>query len=328
MTDGLASRVDRSSVAFVAEDNGGRSAASGVMSVDVEEAYHAAALAQVAPRSAWDGMESRVVDNTGRILDAFARAGVRATFFILGSVGQRHPALVRAIADAGHEVASHGWAHYRIGEQTPTGFLEDVRRTKQTLEDCAGQPVIGYRAANFSMTEGTWWAYDALVESGYRYSSSVNPLRHDHYGLPSAPRVPFTPRAGIVEIPMTTLTGGGRRWPMPGGGWFRLLPYAMSREGIRRARAAGARPIFYFHPWEIDPGQSRLRPAALARFRHYVNLSGMALKLERVLGDFAWDRMDQVYADVMGNPPRPWSPASAPGVSHATATGESEEALP
>jgi polysaccharide deacetylase family protein (PEP-CTERM system associated) len=289
---------------------------AGAMSVDVEEAFHAAALSGVAPRSAWEAMESRVAPATERILELFAAAGARATFFVLGCVAAKHPRLVRRIAEAGHEVASHGWGHFRIGEQTPQAFRDDVARTKAVLEDTAGTRVIGYRAANFSMSAETWWGYDALAETGHRYSSSVNPVRHDHYGLPEAPRRPFGTDAGIVELPMTTVERAGRRWPVSGGGWFRLLPYPVFRAGLMRAAKGGERPVFYFHPWEIDPGQPRLPAPAVARFRHYVNLDAMEGKLARLLLEFGWDRIDRVFAEPIAQPPEVWRPSAA-GLRHA-----------
>jgi polysaccharide deacetylase family protein (PEP-CTERM system associated) len=289
---------------------------AGAMSVDVEEAFHAAALSGVAPRAAWDAMESRVVPATERILALFETAGARATFFVLGCVAARHPRLVRRIAEAGHEVASHGWDHHRIGEQAPQVFRDDVARAKAALEDAAGAAVLGYRAANFSMSAGTWWAYDALAETGHRYSSSVNPVRHDHYGLPEAPRRPFGTDAGIVELPMTTIERGGRRWPVSGGGWFRLLPYPVFRAGLARAAQDGEPPVFYFHPWEADPGQPRLPAPPVARFRHYVNLGAMEGKLARLLSEFGWDRIDRVFAGPIAGRPEVWRPSAA-GLRHA-----------
>lgn len=281
------------------------------MTVDVEEAFHAAALAPAAPRAAWGGMQSRVAANTDRILEMFAATGAVGTFFVLGSLARQHPAMVRRIADAGHEVASHGWAHFRVGDQTPQAFLEDITRTKAELQDCIGRPVVGYRAASFSMNASTWWAYDAMAEAGYRYSSSINPVRHDHYGMPDAPRVPFGTASGITEMPMTTLQMAGRRLPVSGGGWFRLLPYMVSRRGLEAARASGLQPIFYFHPWEIDPDQPRLGVSGRARFRHYVNLSIMQRKLTLLLNDFRWGRLDQIYADLVTDDLEIWQPAAA-----------------
>lgn len=283
------------------------------MSIDVEEHFHAAALSAAAPRALWEEMESRVVGATDRALDLFAAADVRATFFILGCVAERHPALIRQIAAAGHEIASHGQAHHRIRDQTPAQFREDVSRAKAALEDASGQAVVGYRAANFSMEPATWWAYDVLAETGHRYSSSINPVRHDHYGAPEAPRTPFAPGvAGIVELPMTTLQFAGRRWHASGGGYFRLLPYSVFRAALRLHRREVAPAVFYLHPWELDPGQPRLQAPAMSRFRHYVNLDRMARKLARLLADFRWDRLDGVFAsEIAGGAALTWRPRDA-----------------
>jgi polysaccharide deacetylase family protein (PEP-CTERM system associated) len=282
---------------------------TGAMTVDVEEAYHAAALATVAPRRAWPDMESRVAGTTSRILDLFAAASVRGTFFVLGTVARDHPGLVLRILSEGHELASHGWSHYRVTEQSPAAFRADVAQAKAALEDAGGVEVRGYRAANFSIDQTTWWAYDILAETGHSYSSSINPVRHDHYGLPDAPRVPFSPAPRIVELPMTTVLAGGRRLPVSGGGWFRLLPYAVSVLGLERAARAGLRPIFYFHPWEIDPGQPRLPAPLKSRFRHYVNLGAMERKIARLARAASWDRLDRLHADVLSTAPATWRPA-------------------
>jgi polysaccharide deacetylase family protein (PEP-CTERM system associated) len=255
-------------------------------------------------RAKWDSFPSRVEDSTKRTLDLFAEAGVHATFFTLGCVAERHKGLVRAISDAGHEVASHGWAHYRVGEQTPAEFRADVTRTKKVLEDLSGQEVKGYRAASFSIDRKTWWAFDELAEAGYRYSSSIHPIVHDHYGVPDAPRFPFAPTKGnpLTEIPVGTLDLRGRRLSCAGGGFFRLLPYRWSSFAIGRVNGAERQPVtFYFHPWEIDPGQPRISPAPLrSRVRHYTNLSVMEAKLKRLLRQFRWDRVDAVYG--LGSP--------------------------
>ena len=290
---------------------GARAGWTGAMSVDVEEAFHASALSTVAPRASWDGMESRVAAVTGRILDMFARAGVRATFFTLGTVARAHPAEIRRIVAEGHELASHGWDHFRVDEQSPVEFRTDIARAKAALEDAGGVDVRGFRAANFSLSDRTWWAYDALAETGHGYSSSINPVRHDHYGQPDAPRTPFAPHPGMVEIPMTTLLAGGRRVPVSGGGWFRLLPYALSRATLDRAARAGLRPVFYFHPWEIDTGQPRLGPPPKARFRHYVNLGRMEAKLARLSAHASWGRIDEVHADTLAARDLPsWRPGA------------------
>jgi polysaccharide deacetylase family protein (PEP-CTERM system associated) len=269
------------------------------MSVDVEDYYQVSAFAGTVDRAKWDSLPSRVEDSTRRTLDMFAEAGVRATFFTLGRVAERHKGLVRTIADAGHEVASHGWEHYRVGDQTPAEFRADVTRTKKTLEDLSGLEVKGYRAASFSIDRKTWWAFDELAEAGYRYSSSIHPIRHDHYGVPDAPRFPFAPVGGnpLTEIPVGTLDLKGRRLSCAGGGFFRLLPYRWSSFAIGRVNRTECQPVtFYFHPWEIDPGQPRINPAPLrSRLRHYTNLGVMEAKLKRLLRDFRWDRVDEVY---------------------------------
>lgn len=303
----MASRTSVAGSATGPDPGPGRSG-SGVtnaMSVDVEDYYQVSAFAGVVPRSAWPDYPSRVEDSTRRVLDLFAASGVRATFFVLGCVARRHPDLVRAIVAAGHELASHGHDHYRVGEQTPREFAVDVTATKARLEDIGSVAVQGYRAASFSIGRGTWWAFATLAEAGYRYSSSIHPIRHDHYGVPDAPRFPFRPGGGdLTEIPVATVEILGRRWSCAGGGFFRLFPYGWSRWAIGRVNRQEGRPVtFYFHPWEIDPGQPRVAGLpARSRFRHYINLRAMEGKLRRLLAEFAWSRIDAVHlAD--GAPP-------------------------
>jgi polysaccharide deacetylase family protein (PEP-CTERM system associated) len=272
------------------------------MTVDVEDYYQVQAFESSVKREDWPNFPSRVERNTDAVLALFNERGVRATFFTLGWVAERHPQLIRRIVAAGHELASHGWAHHRVGTQDPAAFRADVRRTKALLEDLGGVAVAGYRAASFSIGRGQLWALDVLGEEGYRYSSSIYPIHHDHYGIPDAPRVPFRPGASaLVEIPMTTLRAGGRNFPSSGGGYFRLLPYAFSRWAMNRVRRNDGQPcIFYFHPWEIDPDQPRIEGAPLkSRLRHYTNLASMAERIRRLLGEFSWDRMDRVYADAI-----------------------------
>jgi polysaccharide deacetylase family protein (PEP-CTERM system associated) len=272
------------------------------MTVDVEDYFQVSALEPYIERDHWDTIPRRVDANTDRILDLFSRRGIRATFFTLGWVAERHPELVRRIVDEGHEIASHGYAHKRVTHQSPAEFRQDVVRAKSMLEDIAGQAVQGYRAPSYSIGATTLWAHDVLEAAGYRYSSSVFPIRHDLYGMPEAPRFPFYPggRADatrLLEIPVTTVRLAGRAWPCGGGGYFRLLPYETFKWALGRVNRHDRQPsVFYFHPWEIDPGQPRVRQAKLkARFRHYVNLSRMENKVARLLDDFAWDRMDQVF---------------------------------
>ncbi len=273
-----------------------------VMTVDVEDYFQVQALAGCIPRADWEAIPPRVEANTDAILALFDAAGVRATFFTLGWIAQRHPALVRRIVAGGHELASHGWDHTRADVQDPTEFRADVGRTRRLLEDVAGVAVAGYRAATFSIGARNLWAFAVLESEGYRYSSSINPIRHDLYGMPDAPRTPFQPEGGALwEIPMTTLRLAGRNIPCAGGGYFRLLPYQMYRFGLGRVNRAEERPgIFYFHPWEIDPGQPRVAGCGIkSRIRHYTNLDRMRPRLQRLLGEFAWDRMDRVHADLL-----------------------------
>lgn len=268
------------------------------MTVDVEDYYQVHAFSGQVMRSDWDRLESRVERNTETVLEIFASAGIHATFFTLGWVAERHPALMRRIAAAGHEIASHGYAHVRADEQDSNAFREDVRRTKGILEDISGQRVTGYRAASFSIGRRNFWAFDVLADEGYRYSSSIYPVVHDHYGMPDAPRFAFKPieRSDFIEAPMTTNAMFGWNLPCSGGGYFRMLPYGLSAWQLRRVNRRDCEAcIFYFHPWEIDPDQPRQAGISFkARFRHYLNLGAMRGRLERLARDFAWDRMDRV----------------------------------
>jgi len=269
------------------------------MTVDVEDYFQVQALEDAVERKNWEDLPRRVDRNTNIVLDLFADAGVKGTFFTLGWVAERHPDLIRRIVSEGHELASHGMSHVRASEQDRETFKADVGRAKAVLEDVGGVPVTGYRAASFSIGERNLWALDVLAEEGYRYSSSIYPIRHDNYGMPQAPRFAFMPINGsnFVEAPVTTVEVLGRKVPCGGGGYFRLLPYDISRWAMRRVNEKdGASCIFYFHPWEIDPDQPRQTGLSLkSRFRHYTNLSRMAAKLRRVLSDFEWDRMDRIF---------------------------------
>ena len=269
------------------------------LSVDVEDWFQVGAFENVIDRKNWDSLECRVERNTDDVLDLFDRAGVKGTFFTLGWIAERYPALIRRIADAGHEVASHGWDHKRVFLMTAADFSEDLRRARKTLEDIAGSGVTGYRAPSFSIDKRTPWAHEALAEAGYTYSSSVAPVVHDHYGWPEAPRFAFKPVVGadLVELPVTTAKFAGRTLAAGGGGFFRLLPYGFSHWAITQVNAAGHPAIIYFHPWEIDPDQPRVANAPLkSKIRHYTNLSVMAAKLNRLMGDFEWGRVDEVAA--------------------------------
>lgn len=269
---------------------------TGAMTVDVEDYFQVEAFAGIVDPARWDEFAPRVVANTNRTLDLFAAAGVHATCFTLGWIAERHPELVRRIVADGHELASHGYGHQRADRIGEAAFAADVARAKALLEDLGGVAVTGYRAPTFSIGPRTPWAFEALARAGYRYSSSVFPIRHDLYGAPDAPREPHR-RGPILELPLTTLRLAGRNLPLAGGGWFRLAPYNLFRAGLGRMNARPRRAIFYFHPWEIDPDQPVIAGAPLrSRFRHRVNLRAMEGRLRRLMADFAWDRMDRVFA--------------------------------
>ena len=267
------------------------------LTIDVEDYFQVSAFAPYIARADWPQRECRIERNIERILALLAARDVRATFFTLGWIAERYPALVRTIVAQGHELASHGHGHERASELSPTAFAADIERAKATLEDVAGVRVAGYRAPSFSIGADNLWAFDCLLRAGYRYSSSVYPIRHDHYGMPEAPRFAHAVRDGLLEIPVTTLRLAGRNLPASGGGYFRLLPYAVSRWMLRQVNAQeGEAAIFYFHPWEIDPGQPRIPGIdRRTRFRHYLNLERMEARLQRLLADFSWGRMDEIF---------------------------------
>jgi polysaccharide deacetylase family protein (PEP-CTERM system associated) len=270
-----------------------------VLTVDVEDYFQVHAFADHISRQSWDSLEGRVERNSDAILAMLDEHGCLATFFTLSWIAERCPRLVRGIVRAGHELASHGMAHFRADEQDPATFRADVRRSKAILEQIGGVPVRGYRAASFSIGRRNMWAFDVLNEEGYAYSSSVYPIQHDTYGMPEAPRFAFRPRgaSGILECPVSTIALFGRNLPCGGGGYFRLLPYAVSSWQIRRVNRREGQPcIFYFHPWEIDPKQPRQPGLKLrTRFRHYVNLGRMRGRLVRLLHEFSWGRMDRTF---------------------------------
>ncbi|MDD3799820.1 MAG: DUF3473 domain-containing protein [Novosphingobium sp.] len=273
----------------------GKSPVNG-LSVDVEDWFQVGAFEDVIGRDDWDGLADRVERNVEEILGLFDEAQVKATFFTLGWVAKRHPVLTRRIAEAGHELASHGWDHARVHAMDQVQFGADIARARKAIEDAASVAVTGYRAPSFSIDQRTPWAYVELAEQGYTYSSSVAPVTHDHYGWREAPRFAFRPLpwSDLLEIPVTTAELGGKRLAAGGGGFFRVLPYGFSRWAIRQVNRCEGRPaVFYFHPWEIDPGQPRVEGARLkSRLRHYTNLDRMAPKLRQLVHDFAWGRMD------------------------------------
>ncbi len=293
------------------------------MTVDVEDYFQVYAFFHCIPRESWDRYACRVEANVDRILAQFAAAGVSATFFTLGWIAERHPAMVRRIVDGGHELASHGYDHRRVDRMDPAAFREDLRRTMGILEDTGGVAVRGYRAPTFSIGATTPWAFDIIAETGHRYSSSVNPVQSDNYGMPDAPRTPYRPAGtDLWEFPMTTARLFGRNLPCSGGGYFRLLPYALFRRGFTGATAGeGHSGIFYFHPWEVDPEQPRV-PACgwKSRLRHYTNLGRMSAKLDRLLADFAWDRVDRVFAAQLASGPAGNPEASTTGGTAARGT--------
>ena len=267
------------------------------LTIDVEDYFQVSAFASCIRRSDWDAMECRVEQNIERILALLADAQATATFFTLGWIAERYPEMTRRIADAGHELASHGFGHQRASQQTEGEFLSDIRLAKAILEDVAGCEVRGYRAPSFSIGTSNPWAFEAIAEAGYRYSSSVYPIRHDHYGMPGSPRFAHEVHPGLLEVPIATMRLLGRNWPAGGGGYFRLLPYALSRWSISRINERDQQPaMFYFHPWELDPGQPRIPGAtAKGRFRHYLNLDRMAPRLSRLFRDFRWSRADRLF---------------------------------
>ena len=276
--------------------------------IDVEDYFHVYAFASHISRDSWDRLPCRVERNVETVLDMLDEHEARATFFMLGWVGERYPALARGIVARGHELASHGYGHQLVHTLTRQEFLDDVSRAKWLLEDIAGVPVQGYRAPSFSIGKDNLWALECLTEAGYRYSSSIYPFQSDHYGMPEAPRFAHYPvdGCGLLELPPTTVRLFNRNLPAAGGGYFRLLPYGVSRWCLKRVNALDGKPcIFYFHPWEIDPGQPRQRGVgARSRFRHYFNLSAMEGRLRALLRDFEWGRMDRLFLEGDREPAR------------------------
>ena len=267
------------------------------LTIDVEDYFQVSAMAPYIRRDEWDSRECRVERNVDRILALLDQRQTKATFFTLGWVAERYPAMVRRIVDQGHELASHGYGHQRASDLSEAEFFGDVQRAKGILEDIGGQAVQGYRAPSFSIGTGNLWALDTLLRAGYRYSSSIYPVKHDHYGMPDAPRFAHEVRPGLLEVPPTTLRLFARNLPSSGGGFFRLLPYSVSRWMLQQVNVRDAESaIFYFHPWEIDAEQPRIAGVdAKTRFRHYVNIERNERKLDRLLSDFCWDRMDKLF---------------------------------
>jgi polysaccharide deacetylase family protein (PEP-CTERM system associated) len=271
------------------------------MSIDVEDYFHVAALSNVIRPEQWDSLPSRVEQNTERLLELFAKHDVRATFFVLGWVAERFPDLIKKLSAHGHEIASHGYSHQLVYNQTPETFRDETYRSKNLLEDITGKPVQGYRAASYSITKESLWALDILSEAGFTWDSSIFPIRHDRYGIPDSPSAPYsieTDNGNIIrEFPLTTAHVGGLSIPAAGGGYFRQFPYPVFKYLFRNASGFGQRPqMFYLHPWEIDPDQPRYNDASwFSRFRHYTNLDRCYYRLERLLGDFRFGTVTESY---------------------------------
>jgi polysaccharide deacetylase family protein (PEP-CTERM system associated) len=270
------------------------------LTIDVEDYFQVSAFAPYIQRSEWESMPCRVEQNIDRILALLSDTHVKATFFTLGWIAERYPELVRRVSQAGHELASHGFSHQRATDQRRDEFLADIRLAKAILEDISGHAVNGYRAPSFSVGPSNPWASECIGEAGYRYSSSVYPIRHDHYGVPDAPRFAHESSAGVLELPVATVRMFRANWPAGGGGYFRLLPYTVSRWSIRHINNVDGKPaMFYFHPWELDPDQPRVQgPGAKSRFRHYLNLKRTEPRMRRLLADFRWDRVDRVFLGI------------------------------
>ena len=270
---------------------------SNALTIDVEDYFQVSAFAPYISRSSWDSLDCRVEKNVTSILALPDAYHVKATFFTLGWIAERYPEMVRLIVAQGHELASHGYGHERVSDLTVSEFLSDISLSKKILEDIGGVEVSGYRAPSFSIGENNLWAFDALLEAGYKYSSSIYPIQHDHYGMPNSPRFPYESRKNLLEIPITTLRFLNKNFPSSGGGYFRLLPYELSNWMLNRVNEKEKKPaIFYFHPWEIDVMQPRIPGVNWkSKFRHYVNLDKTEDKLKRLLSDFEWDRMDKVF---------------------------------
>ena len=267
------------------------------MTIDVEDYFQVSAMAPYIPRTEWETCACRVEGNIERILAMLDESGgAKATFFTLGWIAERYPAMIRRIVEDGHELASHGYGHQRASDLDENAFFEDIDRARKLLEDLSGAKVTGYRAPSFSIGESNLWAFDCLERAGYRYSSSIYPVHHDHYGMPDAPRFVHR-RRGLLEIPPTTARFFSRNWPASGGGYFRLMPYAVSRGLLQRVNCRDRQPvIFFFHPWEIDPEQPRVPGIdAKTRFRHYLNLHRMEGRVRHLLQDFRWGRMDEIF---------------------------------
>lgn len=268
------------------------------LTIDVEDYFQVSVFKPYISRSSWDVQECRVEQNIDRILELLARKEIKATFFTLGWIAARYPGMIKRLAAQGHEIASHGFDHERVTDLSPGEFYSDIAASKQILENLTGVEIKGYRAPSFSINKRTSeWAFECLARAGFSYSSSVYPIRHDHYGMPESPRFAYHLKSGILEVPISTVRWGGHNFPASGGGYFRLLPYSLSRRLFKHVNVSERQSVvFYFHPWEIDLKQPRLEGiSSNARFRHYVNIGRMEARLIRLMDDFQWDRMDNIF---------------------------------
>ncbi len=278
-----------------------RSIVRNAMTIDVEDYYQVSAFAKHVAISDWDKMESRVVRNTEKILQIFNDVGIKATFFVLGCVAEREPELVRAILNEGHEIASHGYSHELIYNQSPEVFRDETLRAKNILEDITGTEIFGYRAASYSITERSKWALDILADAGFKYDSSIFPVHHDRYGMPGTPKQPHVIKTSngmsIVEFPLSTLKLFGYVWPVAGGGYFRLYPYRFTQYALNRINKGQTPFVFYLHPWELDTEQPKIKANLLSRFRHYNNLDKCGNRLKRLLSDFRFSTVKNILKE-------------------------------
>jgi len=267
------------------------------LTIDVEDYFQVSAFSPYISRSNWENIECRVEKNIEVILEMLMRHGIKATFFILGWIAERYPSMVRKISSQGHEIASHGYGHERVTNLSKEDFLKDIKNSKRILEDISGTEVIGYRAPSFSIVEKNFWAFGLLADAGYRYSSSIYPIAHDHYGIPNFSRFPCKIQENFLEVPISTLRILNKNLPSSGGGYFRLFPYFFSKWILNKFNEIEGKPvIFYFHPWELDFDQPRVFDVDLkTRFRHYVNISKMENRLDLLCNDFRWGRMDDIF---------------------------------
>lgn len=274
-----------------------RTAVTNAFTVDVEDYFQVAAFEGHIARSEWEHRPQRVESSTDKVLAILAQHDVRGTFFTLGWIAERYPLLIRKIVDSGHELASHGYEHTRVTQMTPDEFRADITKTKHLLEDQTGTEVIGYRAPTFSFKKDNKWVYDILAEVGYRYSSSIVPVKHDLYGIPDAPRHAYRDASGVMEVPLSTIRFGRSNFPCGGGGFFRLYPYRVTRWCMNRVNQREDKPcVFYMHPWEVDPEQPRQTGLGFkTKLRHYLNLTRVESRLNCLLTDFKWNRMDRIF---------------------------------